>query len=57
MMKNNVGKQQMTITEIPHDDAISSQTEKLCKVSTLKEKKKIPTPNNILIYKNIRDIA
>lgn len=39
-MKNNVGKQQMTITEIPHDDAISSQTEKLCKVSTLKEKKK-----------------
>lgn len=49
MMKNNVGKQQMTITEIPHDDAVCSQTEKLCKVSTLKEKKKIPTPNNILI--------
>ena len=27
------------ITEIPHNDAISSQTEKLCKISTVKEKK------------------
>ena len=43
------------ITEIPLNDAISSQTEKLCKISTVKEKK-IP-PNNMLIYKNIRDIA
>lgn len=28
------------ITEIPRNDAVSSHTEKLCKVSKLKEKKK-----------------
>ena len=39
------------ITEIPHNDAVR------CKISNLTEKKKTPTPNNILIYKNIRDIA